>query len=121
MIKLVYKILPAFISFEPINIPWVGGYATANKIVISPKYTNDKGLLDHELTHVRQWYRTFGFHSWLYKNKKKYRLNAEVEAYKEQLKSYPDKLSYFALVLVTKPKYNLHMYTQKYVEQLLRS
>lgn len=55
-------------------------------IFIRPKYRNDIGLLRHEECHVRQWLRTLGLHSILYLLSKKYRLKAEVEAYREQLK-----------------------------------
>ena len=70
----------------------VGGYAKAWFIRIRPKYKDDKGIHNHELTHVSQFWRTFGFHSLIYLLSKKYRLNAEVEAYKEQLKHTPASL-----------------------------
>jgi len=57
-------------------------------IFIRPEYRDDKGLEAHEQVHVRQWWRTLGLHSLLYLVSKRYRLNAEVEAYREQLR-YP--------------------------------
>jgi len=67
----------------------VGGYAKAWFIRIRPRYKDDVGILEHEKIHVWQWWRTLGFHSLFYLLSKKYRLNAEVEAYKEQLKFAP--------------------------------
>ena len=65
------------------------GYARAWFIRIRPAYKDDKGLHEHELEHVRQFWRTLGFHGLLYLVSKKYKLNAEVEAYQEQLKYAP--------------------------------
>lgn len=59
-------------------------------ILIRPEYKGDNGLLEHEKVHRRQWLRTFGLHSLLYIFVPDYRLEAEVEAFREQLKHYPD-------------------------------
>jgi len=66
--------------------PWVGGTAQGPVIRILKKYKNDKGLYQHELMHVKQWFMTLGLHSFLYKFSEKYRLWSEVSAYKVQLK-----------------------------------
>lgn len=63
----------------------VGGYAWLWFIRIRPKYRNDVGILEHEKTHVRQFFRTCGLHGQLLRFRW-YRLRAEVEAYREQLK-----------------------------------
>ena len=54
-------------------------------IRIAPEFFEDEGFIAHELTHVRQFYRTFGSHAFGYYFSKKYRQKAEVEAYKAQL------------------------------------
>ena len=69
-----------------------GGYARAWFIRIRPRYKDDKGLLAHEMEHVKQFWRTCGFHGLFYLLSKKYKLNTEVEAYKEQLKHEPASL-----------------------------
>ena len=61
------------------------GYARLWFIRIRPIYKNDKGLLEHEKTHVKQFWHTFGFHGILYLLPKSYKLDAEIEAYKVQL------------------------------------
>ena len=67
-----------------------GGYAKFWFIRIRPKYKDDKGILAHELEHVKQfWRRGIYFHSLRYLLSKDYRLDCEVEAYKEQLKYAP--------------------------------
>ena len=59
-------------------------------IFIRPKYRYDLGILAHERLHRWQWIRTLSLHSWLYLLVPEYKLAAEVEAYKEQAKHYPD-------------------------------
>jgi len=54
-------------------------------IFIRPKYKDDIGLLEHEKTHVRQWLFTLSLHSPLYLFCKRYKLWAEVQAYRRQL------------------------------------
>lgn len=88
IIKFVYKILPALVFYTKYLPENKGGVANGFIIRINPKYKIDYGILNHELTHVKQWYRTFTLHSFLYLFSKKYRLNSEIEAYKEQLKHY---------------------------------
>lgn len=88
--------------------------------LIRPKYKDDKGLHEHEAMHTKQWLvmAALGplcaaivyvgeiavalpylyeillvpslFHGVLYKVSKRYRLICEVDAYREQLKAYPD-------------------------------
>lgn len=70
-------------------------------IFIRPEYKNDIGLLEHEKTHVRQWYRTCGFHSIIYPLSQLYRLKAELEAYKCQLNYSPNNVDLFAEYIST--------------------
>lgn len=63
--------LPAFVH---------GGITLWRFVFIRTKYQGDDGLLQHELTHIRQ-----GSRMWLYPFPK-YRLQLELEAYREQLK-----------------------------------
>ena len=57
----VYRFLPAFVFFTDKTIPkQFAGMTNLNVIRIRPKYEHDKGLLEHELTHVKQFYRSFG-------------------------------------------------------------
>ena len=62
-----------------------GAFTRAFFIFIRTKYKDDTALLEHELVHVRQFWRTFGLSLLLYSLSKKYRLTAEVEAYQIQL------------------------------------
>ena len=84
--RVVYKCLPAFIFYTD-NLPdGVGGRANGPVIRIRNKYKGvDEGIHQHELTHVKQWYRTILTHGLLYVMFELYRLNSEVEAYKKQL------------------------------------
>ena len=69
---------------------WQGGCARFWFIKIRPKYKDDVGLLEHEKVHVRQFWRLPFIHGIRYKFSEKYRLRCEVEAYREQLRWYPD-------------------------------
>lgn len=66
------------------------GCARGPLIFIRPDYRDDKGLLEHEKVHRRQWLGTLSLHSLLYLFVPDYKFRAEVEAYREQLKHYPD-------------------------------
>lgn len=79
--------------FVPEN---AAGCARGPLIFIRPKYRNDRGLLAHERTHVQQWLRTVGLHSFLYLFSKQYRLKSEVEAYQAQLAYSPNDIDLFA-------------------------
>ncbi len=60
-------------------------------IFIRPDYMDDVGLIRHELVHVKQfWTEGLFIHSIRYQFSKQYRLDCEVEAYKEQLNHYPE-------------------------------
>lgn len=71
-------------------------------IFIRSEFKGDKGLLKYELVHRKQWLRTFCLHSLLYLFADDYRLKAEIEAFREQSKHYPeDRLSRFADLLAS--------------------
>lgn len=101
--------------------PDVGGCANGPVIRLLERYRFDEGIYRHELMHVKQWamfawlsiplaYALYHFgyfdylglsvlpmalHSALYRLIPRYRLWAEVSAYKEQLRFYPDDRSEF--------------------------
>ena len=56
-------------------------------ILVRPKYKGDSGLLAHERVHQLQWILTLGLHSILYLLWGRYRLGAEVNAYRAQVAS----------------------------------
>ena len=78
------------------------GWTIGPVIFIRPKYKDDRGLLEHEKVHVRQFMSNpFGYCRVLWD--KKYLLKTEVEAYREQLKWYDsDRSEYFAWAIATK-------------------
>lgn len=84
MIKFI-GILPYFISYVDNLKDGFAGITNGPFIKIKKAYRHDLGLHAHEITHVKQWYRTFGLHSFLYKVSDTYRLKAEIEAYRSQL------------------------------------
>jgi len=72
------------------------GYTIGPVILIRPEYRDDKGLLAHEQAHVRQFWRTFGLMPLLYWLIHSYRFQAEVEAYRAQLRYAPKQALQFA-------------------------
>ena len=59
-------------------------------VLIRPRYAEDKGLLEHERVHVRQWMKCpIGF-PLRYLLSRQAKLDAELEAYAEQARHYPD-------------------------------
>jgi hypothetical protein len=75
-------------------------------VFIRPNYKNDAGLLNHELTHVKQFWKN-PLMVLLYQFSKTYRLRYEAEAYKTQLEYAPGRLDLFAGYLVN--NYNLQI------------
>jgi hypothetical protein len=127
------------------NLPeGVGGAANGPYVRIRPKYKKDKGLLQHELEHVKQWWITTILAAlaiagvcyyqqapyWycllslvafdlLYSTFQRFKLQCEVWAYREQLKHYEDdRTALFAKFIST--KYGLEGVTPERAEKLLR-
>ena len=75
-------------------------------VLVRPTYSNDAGLLAHELVHVGQFWKNplFGL---AYKFSATARLKYEAEAYREQLKYSPGKEELFATFLCTNYSLNI--------------
>lgn len=83
----VYKIFPSFVFYTDKFIgDKFAGKAFGNIVFIRPSQKDNIPLLQHELVHVKQFYRTFGLHGVFYKLSKKYRLKSEIEAYRVTIK-----------------------------------
>ena len=85
-------------------------------VLVRPQYRNDAGLIAHELTHVKQFWRTLGFNGLLYWLVPSYRQKYEVEAYRAQLESSPESIGVFAISLAT--KYRLDLTPARAIELL---
>ena len=75
-------------------------------VFIRPEYKADVGLLNHELVHVKQFWKN-PLMGLLYQFSKTHRLHYEAEAYNTQLNHAPNNLDRFAGFLVT--NYNLQI------------
>ena len=126
LIKLyIKKLLKPRIKYVS-NIPngFAGkfyGYPFFPTILILPQYKNDTGLLQHELTHYKQYLRSFMLWEILYLFDD-IRLKWEVEAYKRQLQfvsadCYDEMVEKFAFDICT--KYDLVISIQKLKDLLL--
>lgn len=119
-IKFVYKILPVLVLYTDNLDPKWGGYCYGPFIKIRNKYKDDIGLLEHELTHSKQVYRTIFLHGLFYKFSETYRVKSEVEAYKVQASYYSDTMgSYNWMSDVILEKYNISKYNKQQVLDLL--
>lgn len=106
-----------YLTFYVDSLPdGFAGKANGPVIRILKKYKDDQGLLAHEKVHVRQWWMTLGLHSILYLLSDRYKLWAEVEAYKEQLKHTPSSALQFAGFIAE--KYGLDVSVNKALELL---
>jgi hypothetical protein len=66
----------------------VQGLALGPLVIIGKFYKNDKGLLAHEMCHVKQfWCKGLIIHMLRYKLSRHYRLHSECKAYYEQWKA----------------------------------
>ena len=119
-LKFVYGVCPALVFFTDSINDKFGGMAFGPIVKIRKKYENtDEGLLQHELTHAKQWYRTLGTHGIWYKLSESYRLKSEIEAYKVQASHYDyDATSWMIDSIAT--KYNIST-PRAEIESLLRS
>jgi len=104
---------PALVIFTDRLPDDVGGQARGPVVFIKTKYTNDVGLLMHELTHVAQWWSSLALHPFLYRFWKFYRLQSEAAAYFVQMQ-YPDRKGHFvtldeAAEMLAKPRYRLDL------------
>lgn len=124
-----YIIIPAAVTYDDNFVPSnFGGYTLEDRVYIKTKYIEDKGLLWHELTHIKQYWnmKIQGKIFWeKYHSDSDFRLKSESEAYKVQIETYKqlgqnveDKYLLFAEMLCT--KYNL-IISKDEAEIMLRS
>lgn len=90
-IRWIYRFIPVPVFYSD-NLPeGVGGKFRGGLLVywikIRPKYRDDEGILQHELEHARQHFKTLGFLGVLCRFRW-VRQWAEIQAYRVQLR-YP--------------------------------
>ena len=86
--RMIYGIIwvPIFFTdrFVPDNMD---GLCCGLFILIRPDYKDDRPLLEHELQHCRQCWRTLWLHVPLYFWSRRYRWHAETDAFAVQVRS----------------------------------
>lgn len=100
--------IPVPVFYTDLIEPW-GGKQILFFILLRPKYKGlDAGIHMHELEHVEQaWRLLLIFHSLAYLLIRKYRLWAEVKAYRRQIAVYGPEASIEFAVSALANKYNL--------------
>lgn len=84
--RFIYKMIPVPVVITNWLIPKrFDALSLGVLILIRPSEKNNKGLLQHELTHSEQFYRTFGIQPFLYFFSEEYRYQYELEAWRVQL------------------------------------
>ena len=86
MLTTVYGIFPVRVVYVEGDVKGFAGYSWGHTIKIDRDYQNDRGLLEHELEHSRQYYRSAGLWPFLYRWSAKRRLRYELDAYAVQLR-----------------------------------
>ncbi len=110
-------IFPRIEITEDIPEQYGGQFIPPWTIKIRPKYKDDAGLIAHEIEHFKQFIRTLGLHAILYNFVDKYKLLAEVKAYKVQLKYPCGNALVFADFIST--KYNLAITKEEALKLLI--
>ncbi len=88
-IRLIWNFIPILIFISNSMPKRFSGYHVGTLVLIRPDYKDDEGLIQHELTHVKQNIRTLGWSGIKQIWNKNHKLNRECEAYAEQLKYVP--------------------------------
>jgi len=92
-IKRIYGFIPVPVFYTDKVKEGFAGVCVGPWVKIRPEYKHDEGLLQHELTHAKQWWRTLGIHGWLVLFRcKKHIFKSEVEAYAVQVTYCPEHL-----------------------------
>lgn len=110
-----------FVFYAEFGVPeGAAGCARGPLVFIRPSHRDDRGILAHELCHVKQAFiGLFVAHALFYALVPKYRLWSEVEAYREQAKHYDDdRIPRFAKFIAE--KYRLKISAEE-AERLLRA
>jgi hypothetical protein len=76
---------PALIIYTDDLPDDVGGRSFGPYVRIRPKYRDDEGILQHELSHVELWWLTFGLNGLIERIFPPYRLWNEARAYRVQV------------------------------------
>lgn len=90
-VRHVYNILPVFIGSNSSIL--TGGSAAMQRgvfIFITPSQFDDEEIIQHELIHVKRYYRTLSFSCWASLFSQKYLADVEAEAYMLMAKSPKD-------------------------------
>jgi hypothetical protein len=123
-LKLVYGCLPVIILFTKLVPNRLKALNLGFIVIFSPEYAHDSARIEHELTHVKQWYRSCGLF-WLLYLLPVSRLKYECEAHAKEIKArYPTEYSsrdvYLSYVKNIGNNYALQ-YKSIIVERCLRS
>ncbi len=89
-IRIIWKFIPIPVFITNWMPERFSGYHIVDIVLIRPDYKDDEGLIQHELTHVKQNLRTLFWSGIKQYWDKNHKLNRECEAYAVQLQYVPD-------------------------------
>ena len=87
--RIIWKFIPIPIFITNWMPARFAGYHVVDIVFIRPEYKDDEGLIQHELTHVKQNLRTLGWSGIKQYWNKEHKLDRECEAYAVQLQYVP--------------------------------
>lgn len=114
----VFGWIPVLVIYTNRLPPHVGGRLSIfflPFIKIRPKYRDDVGIHEHELEHVKQFYRSMGCHYFWYRWNPEYRLVSEARAFAVQLYHTPGYYEQFLAML--KDRYDLPFSLEQIAEK----
>tara|TARA_R100000656_G_scaffold1415_2_gene2699 strand:- start:200 stop:580 length:381 start_codon:yes stop_codon:yes gene_type:complete len=106
-IRKIWDIIPIPIIITDLLPKKFGGGTLICIVLLRPKHKDNEGLIQHELTHVKQNLRTLLLSGFKQNWSKQHRLDRECEAYAVQLKYSPSRKDLYIDFMYN--KYNLGM------------
>jgi hypothetical protein len=85
-IRWIFGLIPVPIFYTKALTMSYSAFCWCLFIVIRPEKRGKCNLLEHELVHCKQFYRSIGVYPLMYLISRRYRYKSEIEAYKEQIR-----------------------------------
>jgi hypothetical protein len=85
-IHWIFGIIPVPVFYTEALTMGYSAFCWCLFIVVRPEKRGKCKILEHELVHCKQFYRSLGFYPLMYSISRRYRYKSEIEAYKEQIR-----------------------------------
>lgn len=121
-LRFIYKVIPIPVLFID-KLVRLSGKSYGMFVAIKKEHKDNVPLLEHEITHCRQFYRTLGLHGIFYWASDNYRLKSEIEAYCVTIKEsgYSRSREYQWIIASISKNYNLNINIETIKEECEKS